>query len=374
MKDKIKILFDHQIFSTHICGGISRYFYELIKHFNLDDNIDVALSLDYSNNNYLNQYHHRYNKTFLENINFRGKAHLINFINKQKSKKVLRGQDFTIFHPTYYDPYFLDFIGTKPFVLTIHDMIHELFFDQFFVGDKAVLDRKKILAQKASKIVTVSENTKLDIVRLYRIPENKIRVIYHGNSLQSKFDCIPNNYKGAYEKYILYVGSREFYKNFNTFIQAAVPILKDDDSLHIVCAGGLDISNDEFKLFRNLKITERIHHYAFVDDGRLSCLYKNALAFIFPSLYEGFGMPILESFACGCPAIVSKSSSLTEVAGNAAAYFDPTDSQSITETIRNVIYDTTIMEEMKRKGFLRIKDFSWEKASAQTKSVYLSIL
>lgn len=369
----INVLLDHQIFSTYVYGGISRYFCELIKHLNGNTAITINLPSIYSNNNYLREIPGINYKPFIENIRFRGKAHLLNILNRRISRTSLKKQSFDIFHPTYYDPYFLNHIADKPFVLTIHDMIHELYAGHFLPQDNTA-KWKRLLIKKASKIITVSENTKRDVVRYYGLDESKIEVIYLANSLYYDATVEFNNKIRLPDRYILYVGDRKGYKNFDTFIRAASQILLRDKGLHIVCAGGCKFSVEELELFTKLRISGRVYHYSMIGDQLLAHLYHKASAFIYPSLYEGFGLPVLESFACGCPAIVSNSSSLPEVAADAAVYFDPQDSLSIETSISNVLYDKKLVQKLRNMGFERLKCFSWDKTAKKTQSIYMGLL
>ena len=205
----MKVLYDHQIFTMQIYGGISRYFIELMKNIENDNEIEYELSLRYSNNYYLKKLNNLTYKTFLENYSFKGKYRLLNILNKNVSKEYISRGDYDIFHPTYYNPYFLDYIDRKPFVLTIYDMIHEIYPEMFSSKDKTS-ERKKILAQKATKIIAISENTKRDIIKFLGIGENKIEVIYLGNSLNINKDDKTINIIIP-EKYILFVGSRRGY-------------------------------------------------------------------------------------------------------------------------------------------------------------------
>lgn len=363
----MKVLYDHQIFSNQVYGGISRYFYELMTHLSKCRE-DFELSLRYSNNLYIKNSSFIKNNTFFEQVHFRGKHRLLNLINKPCSVKKLKNRDFDIFHPTYYDPYFLDYIGNKPFVLTIHDMVHEIFPTMFPLRDKTP-EWKKILVSRATKIIAVSESTKRDIIKLYGIDDQKIEVIYHGNSINVGPYTEVSNIKLP-EKYLLFVGDRHIYKNFGNFIKSVSPELKINKTLNIVCGGGKKFTREETNLFKALNINNQVYHYSIVNDEMMAHLYTKALAFVYPSLYEGFGIPILEAFACGCPVIVSNSSSLPEVARDAAAYFDPYDIVSMNETVRRITHDEDLRKRLKEKGFERLKSFSWEKTAEQTKEVY----
>jgi len=367
----MKVLYDYQIFTSQIYGGVSRYFFELMSNFNNDKEIEYLLSLKYSNNYYLKNLNGLSNKTFLEHLSFRGKCKLLNLINKKASKDHLLRENYDIFHPTYYDPYFLDYIDRKPFVLTIHDMIHEIFPEIFPLKDKTV-ERKKLLAQKATKIIAVSENTKKDIIKILGVDENKIEVIYHGNPFKINKNDETKKIKIP-EKYILFVGSRMGYKNFDLFVETITPLLIKDNELKVVCVGGGNFKEIEKEKLKRLNIINKIYQYS-INDNILAYIYQKAVAFVFPSLYEGFGIPILESFACGCPVICSRTSSLPEAAGDAAIYFDPTDKFSISYSIQKVLYDNNLRDQLIYKGYLRVKEFTWEKTAKKTKNLYDSII
>lgn len=369
----MKILYDHQIFIYQDFGGISRYFYELMNAFEKDKDIRFDLSLAYSNNQYIKNARFIKSKPFFKTRKFKGKNRLLHYLNMRGERKLLLGKDYDVFHPTYFNPYFLDYLGDKPFVLTIYDMVYELFPQIYSHRDKTGVS-KKLLAPKATKIIAISENTKRDIIRLFGIKEDKIEVIYLANPLAA--ETIEKG-KGAVsdlpQKYLLFVGNRRVYKNFDTFIESISSLLQDDNDLHLVCAGGGKFTPSEIAGLEKLGIMKKVTQRTF-DDSQLAQFYLNALAFVFPSLYEGFGIPILEAFSCGCPVIASNISSLPEVAGNAAEYFDPADKMSISGAVKKVIYNHDLRNELKDKGYERLKGFSWEKTTTNTKKLYQSIL
>ncbi|MFZ3169715.1 MAG: glycosyltransferase family 1 protein [Candidatus Methanoperedens sp.] len=367
----MKILYDHQMFTNQVYGGISRYFYELMNHFSQNQDIKFEISLKYSNNHYLENVNFTHHKTFFKDLSFKGKTHIMTFLNEFHSKRLLLKHDFDIFHPTYYDPYFLKYIDKKPFVLTIYDMIHELYPEMFSKKDKTP-EWKKLLAQKADKIIAISKNTKKDILKFYDIDEDKIEVIYLGNSLEKKDDFRTSNIKLP-DNFMLFVGDRVGYKNFEFFIHAISPLLKNDASLYLICAGGGNFSEKERHLINEQQIKNSVLQYS-VDDRILSYLYQKARVFVFPSLYEGFGIPVLESFSCGCPIALSKTSSLPEVAGDAGIYFDPMDEFSIRETVSKIIYSEEIRKELQLKGFKQLEKFSWEKTAKETANLYRSLI
>ena len=365
----MKILYDHQIFSIQIFGGISRYFKELSSQLDAKKNIRTEFALKISNNFYLE--HNRlkfYN--FLRKNNFRGKVRIIYFVNRLYTIYKLNKRDFDVFHPTYYDTYFLKFIGNRKFVLTVYDMIHEKFPMKFSEYDKTSKN-KEILANKAAKIIAISESTKKDLIEIFNINPSKIEVIYLANSLQLN-KKIDNKIKLP-KKYILYVGSRGGYKNFMNFLSSVTKILNSDNNLHLVCAGGGKFDDQENAYISKNNLEYKLLQFN-IDDKTLSYFYSNAKAFIFPSLYEGFGIPVLEAFACGCPLICSNTSSLPEIASDAAVYFDPLDEKSIETAVFNVLNHQELSASMIEKGYKRLEYFSWEKTAQLTEKIYQSII
>lgn len=382
----MRVLYDYQAFEMQRFGGVSRYFFELIKH--LDDTTDWELPIKYSANEYLSQlllpYVHlegtlNYYDSFLSNLNFKGKWSLYTLrntllpffdksqANQKYSKKVVSEAKFDIFHPTYYDDYFLRYLKKKPFVITIYDMIHERY-PEYFVGH-TTSERKKLLVDRAARVIAISENTKRDLIDIFGTSEEKIEVIYLANSLNNfSYNRQPKVTIDLPEKYLLYVGTRNIYKNFTFFLEAMQPLLMDYPELYVFCAGPV-FSPREIHDIESLKMTHRVVRIEANDDT-LFHLYSHALAFVFPSLYEGFGLPVLEAFHCGCPVILSNASSLPEVGGNAAVYFDPQDKISIRKQISLVLHNQQLRKQMIIDGYNQLQKFSWAQTAHLTQELY----
>ncbi len=366
----MKILFDHQIFTSQKYGGISRYFYELIREFDKMESIETKIPLVVSNNHYISDRKYVKYLDFLPNKHFRGKQRLFSIINKQNTILELKKQDFDIFHPTYYDPYFLKYIGDKPFILTVYDMIHEKFKEMFSHNDKTS-QNKRLLVEKAAKIIAISQSTKKDLIEIFGVDESKIDVVYLGNTMFTKLNKsidfeIP-------KKYILFVGSRGEYKNFERFIKSITTLLIKDKELIVVCAGGGKFRTKEIKLFEDLEIAKQVVQYD-LDDEALAYFYKNAQLFVFPSLYEGFGIPVLEAFYCACPLVCSNTGSLPEIAVDGACYFDPYSEDSIKNVISQVLNDINLRDKLVQNGTKRLEYFSWKQTALQTQKIYESVL
>lgn len=384
----MNILYDHQAFTMQTHGGVSKCFAELIAH--LPAQISYQIGIKESDNLYLIEKDlvkdlkscNLTLKNFLIPFSFKGKGTLFNWINqlfpqypssininKNYCIELLKSKNFDIFHPTFFDLYHLDYIGKKPFVLTVHDMTPELF-PQYYSHNFSQIKNKKILADKATHIIAVSEQTKRDLIEILQIPEKKISVIYHGGPDIAKKQITPI----INDNYILYVGNRGTYKNFNRFIYCFAQILKRYPSLKLVCTGK-SFDNKETTLFKKLKITDNIIHI-FADDSQLNNLYQHALAFIYPSLYEGFGIPILEAYANECPVLLNEKSCFPEIAQDAAIYFQ-LDEQNNTfiETMNTFLNNyPKFRNELVNKGKKRLQEFSWEKSAKQLANIYENII
>jgi glycosyltransferase involved in cell wall biosynthesis len=344
---------------------------ELIKNIKKLNLAEAKLSLNFSNNHYLDEINEIKVKSFFKNKKFLGKLTLTNYLNTPGSIFQIIKNDFDIFHPTYYRPYFIKFLKKKPFVLTVYDMTHELFPESVHRFDKTS-EHKKILVKKAERIIAISHNTKNDLVRLLNVPEEKIEVIHLASSLDKKFSLSKDKINLP-ERYILFVGTRKKYKNFQNLLLAFNNLSKIDENLYLICSGGGNFSEDEKIKFQELGLAKKIF-YKPADDISLATLYSNALTFVFPSLYEGFGIPVLEAMNCDCPVVLSNVSSLPEIAQDAAIYFDPKDVNDITRALSDVVFDIQKREELINKGRARRENFSWLKTAKETIKLYEKIL
>ncbi len=367
----MKVLYDHQCFVQQQYGGVSRYHYQLIKELNKLKNVNARLSLKYSNNFYINKDESFDVKKFFPNHKFYFKRTILDFINRISTNRILDEGDYDIFHPTYFNPYFLNHINDKPFIVTIYDSIHEKYPEIINSIDKT-LENKKILLSKAQLIIAISNSTKNDLIELYNIPPEKIEVVYLAASINKSLISL-NVKLNIPEKYILFVGNRDFYKNFNNFILAVEPLLKKHKDLFLICAGGGTFTNEEKMFFQSKQVARQILHKG-ADDVTLATLYANALAFIFPTLYEGFGIPALEAMNCDCPVIISNTSSLPEVGGDASIYFDPKNTDDMREKFESVIVSKDLREDLILKAKTQRQKFSFEKTARQTLEVYKRLL
>ena len=265
-------------------------------------------------------------------------------------------------------------------VITIHDLIslryknisaHQRFYFKYFLP---------FLISRAKLIIAVSETTKKDIVTFLKCPEEKIKVVFNGYDHINYFTIEGNRHviERAYgvKKYLLAIGPTYPHKNFETLIQAYKEL---DDSVRIqfplVIAGGKKEYVNTLKLLvKQLDLEINIRFIGYVPIDLMPALYREAEVFIFPSLYEGFGIPLLEAMACGCPVITSNTSSMPEVCGDAALYFDPLDRDALKKRIMNLTEDRKLWNEMRKRGLEQVKKFSWQRTAQQLKSVIENII
>lgn len=382
----MKVLYDLQAFDMQTHGGVSRCFAELYSH--RPAFVDAHISVKETDNVYLQELGFPPKGTLYKNFLCDKDTKLKHFLFKLKynilypkfsrldkrplinlfeTESVLKKGDFDIFHPTFFDDYFLPFLGKKPFVITVHDMIPEI-----FSIDKHQVEQKLAIIPKATHIVAVSERTKQDLVRIMHVPEEKVSVIYHGSDEEP---YMPSTTAPIAEEYILFVGTRYEYKNFKAFCKSCVVILKRHPQLKIVCTG-VPFSPEEFQFFESLGIKDRMVHKFVQTSQELLDLYHYAFTFVYPSKYEGFGIPILEAYKADCPVMLNRASCFPEIAGDAAVFFDLNSEKSDFEEQFETLYRLTGDErgELIQRQRERMKLYSWSKSAAQLADVYKDVL
>lgn len=362
----MNIVYDHQIFAMQEYGGISRYYYEIANRISAMGNEVEIFSPFYVNKYFCND------STILpwglKIPRFPKYIRVIpNIINQALSHLLIpHRRNVDIFHETYY-PTIDCCPHTAKRIITIHDMIHEKF-PQYFSRRDTTRKYKALAVQRAHHIICVSENTRRDLIELLNVPLEKTSVVYHGYSISCAIDSVkPANHE---KPFILYVGSRDSYKNFDLLLRAFASsrLLRNDFS--IICFGGGKASAREKELLRTLDLPFDCVKYVDGNDPVLAGLYASAKAFVYPSLYEGFGIPPLEAMAFGCPVICSNTSSIPEVVGDAAHLFNPTKTADLLAAIEAVVCSSEYSALLKSKGYERIKLFSWKKCADDTLGVY----
>jgi glycosyltransferase involved in cell wall biosynthesis len=287
-------------------------------------------------------------------------------IQKPLFERFAKKQNFDILHQTY----FADLKIKNKFkrIITIHDFTHEKLHGEFSSLDKtAVL--KKLAVEKSDGIICVSESTKNDLLERYNTKGKKIKVIYHGNSL--KYDVKEEPVlKG---KYLLYVGDRRSYKNFEIIIKLFEinETLRNEYRL-VCCGGGLFTKDEKVQMTKSNVINNFVQIEA--RDRKIANLYFYAKAFVYPSKYEGFGIPMIEAMYNGCPIVASNVSSLPEVGGAAALYFNPDSAEELNDKINIILENKEAVNKLTQWGKEREKIFSWDKCAEETYNFYEELM
>ena len=267
-------------------------------------------------------------------------------------------------------------------VVTIHDCIH-LMFPQYLPNRAAYAYARASMwaaARRSDRILTVSEASKRDILHFFNVKPEKIVVVY--NAIDEHFSATPSEEQVArirerYQldhKFVLYVGNIKPHKNLVRLIEAFSQLRRTHDDLKLLIIGD-EIS--KLPALRRAVHRNKLHKFVrflgYLKDDTLTVLYRLASVFVFPSLYEGFGLPPLEAMASGTPVVTSNVSSLPEVTGDAAVLVDPYDVDSISDGMRRILDDPRLAEELRIKGLKRAREFSWERSVEKTQRVYREV-
>lgn len=299
--------------------------------------------------------------------------------------KVLWSQIFLPFHlnfktkidvyfaPAHYAPRFCP----VPVVLTIHDLSYFYYPNEFRKIDLYQLKTwTEYSIKTATKIISVSKTTKKDIRKFYDIPDEKISIIYNGfekHDGDSKHTSL-EQYDIQKKKFILFVGTLQPRKNISYLIKAfsKFRITNPDFKLVIVGKQGW-LFDDIYAEVIRLNLEKSVLFTGYLTDMEVIKLYRNAFCFVLPSLYEGFGIPILEAMSNGCPVIASHSSSLPEIGGEACLYIDPTDEQDLLDKLNDLTDNEELTDTLIKRGYERVKNFSWVTCAKETLEVLTSI-
>jgi glycosyltransferase involved in cell wall biosynthesis len=362
----MKIIYDSQIFSEQEFGGISRYICALASQVSGFPDTTARIVAPLHVNGYLKElgdniavgnYVRRLPKT----------GRTIKALSSALFRPLVGMMRPDIVHETYYseNP---TCGGKMPRVLTVHDMIHERCPESFATNDP-MTRIKACSVHRADHIICISEKTRRDLLDIHQIPEEQVTVIYHGYDALSPPDLMAPDLMGS-APYLLHVGGRQGYKNFEGLLRAFAASSWLRDNFRIVCFGSGSFSAAERDLIAGLGLKESQVIQLGGGDDRLAALYKGAAALVYPSKYEGFGIPPLEAMSLDCPVICSNASSIPEVVGAAGEYFDPLDVESIRAAIERVLQSPTRRAELVELGHSRRLQFSWKKCAQETFDVY----
>ncbi len=358
----MKIYLDNIIFSLQRAGGISVYWYELLKRM-IGSGLDINLieRPEGTANLMRKSLAAEHENTMLESSR--------PLILSRYLPLTLKMEHLSIFHSSYYrTPLQKNLVS----IVTVHDFLYEHGLIRRDLRKYVHIYQKKYAIENADGIICVSENTKKDLIHFYKgIDENKIKVIYHGASEEFTKKSNPSSNSNITKligtKYILYVGTRAFYKNF----ELAIKTVKAIPGFKLILAGGGILAKKEIELL-NCELQNRYIHFDKISTQDLNLLYNHAFCLLYPSSYEGFGIPILEAMQAGCPVVTSNVSSIPEVCGNAGLMVNEITSDQFIEKI-NSLNDEAWRNEVIERGYKQACRFSWDNAYINTVTFYEEI-
>lgn len=361
----MQILYDGKIYLMQSAGGVNRYFANLIAGLPPGDtpHLTTCEAREVNYPAHPNLRVHRFRRFRPAGVSYR--------LEKLYFDRAAASRRFDLAHPTYYTLLTRREVSEYrcPVVITVWDMIHELFAaDLDPTGRNAEEKRRAILAAQA--VICISENTKKDLLERYPVHESRVRVTHLASEIDERLSHGPEPVPAR--PYFLYVGLRYRYKNFKGLLEAFAKLrtARRDAAL---CVVGEAFDEGESRLIADLRLGDAVEHYGRVTDAHLAKLYRRSVAFVYPSLYEGFGIPPLEAMACGTPVVAANRSSLPEVVGDAGVLFDPDSADDLADILRLLLDDEAERERLVAKGRLRARAFSWDKTVAQTLEIYRAV-
>ncbi len=366
----MRIAFDSQIFCEQAYGGVSRYYSCLAEAF-LAGGQELHVFAPLHQNRYLERLPQgTVSGLRLPKCPPRAES-ILRPLNVALARSGIDRWRPDLVHETYYTRR-RTHSGQCPTVLTVYDMTHELFADTFNPNDPTRAN-KAAAVMRADHVICISENTRRDLLAHYALPPEKTSVVHLGYDplKPSRGDNVVLNQNVPY---ILYVARRDFYKNFHGLLRAYAMSARLQGDFRIVAFGGGALRRVELELMDELGIDRSRVVQVGGDDSDLAQAYEQASVFVYPSLYEGFGLPPLEAMSRGCPVVSSNSSSMPEVLGEAAQFCDPEQPESIRDNLEQVLYSSELAAALVARGRERSATFTWQRCADQTLEIYRRLL
>lgn len=364
------VVYDHQTFIEQEFGGISRYFCELAARVNRSEGFRARVVAPLHYNAYLPDC--SVPKTALHlRLGFRGQGRVYRATNALLAPLATWASSPSLIHRTYYAP--LKRRSRVPVVVTVLDMIHELFPENFSPTDPVILN-KRACVSAADHLICISESTATDLMRLFGIPRSKITVTYLGYSDVFARPAPTGEVAPHARPYLLHVGQRGGYKNFKSALRAYAASARLTAEFDFVVFGGPAFNAQELAMMRDLALREGSVVRLGGSDADLACAYRHARAFVYPSQYEGFGIPPLEAMSSGCVVACSNASSIPEVVGDAALSFEPTNIDAIRQSLEKACFDEDARAGLLARGAARVREFTWDRCAQETVAAYRKVI
>ena len=382
----MRIAYDHQIFSLQKTGGIARYFCRLADQLHamhqdtgVKESLEVGVFAPFYRNQYLSQLpsgvvYGKQVKNYLPKT-----AGLMVNVNGLICRHRLRQWFPDLVHETYFSK--TRYAPQKtPVVLTVFDMIGELGggVEGRSLSTQALANLRQsdkyAAVARADHVICISEHTRKDLISLFDTPESKVSVAYLGCDGLPIEQIAESEFRKEQRPFLLYVGLREGYKNFTALLHAISSSTRLKHSFDLIAFGGGTLTILEQEQIKALGLKPNQIKQFGGDDHALAALYQQASALVYPSTYEGFGLPPIEAMSLKCPVVCSHTSSIPEVVGEAGEYFDPRQPESMALAIENVVFSRERTEELITKGIKRAKYFTWYRCAEKHLSVYQSLI
>lgn len=356
----MRVRFDDQIFTMQSRGGVSRYFVELIREFSDDPGlgVDPELGWRWTRND------HAIEAGLGTLLPIRRISRGCVLRTANRAVNVAKPEaDLT--HHTYYRSDYLSHKHTGPTAVTVYDMTPELFPEQFPRGNPHLLKREYV--KRATVVFCISEFTRRDLLRVYGSIESPMIVTHLG--VGDAF--VPGSTRPVWcpDGYVLFLGNRGGYKDFPLMLEAFAELAPRQSGTSLLAVGGGSFTEDERALISRWGLGNRVIQTA-ASDEELPGIYGGAEVFVFPSRYEGFGLPALEAMACGTPTVLAESSSLPEIGGDAALYFPPGDSSALATQLDRLLLDPEMRRDLSIRGVARARQFTWRRTARDTAHGY----
>lgn len=366
----LRVTFDPQIFVVQQYGGISRYFVSLAKELLMQQDLEAKLFIPLHLNTYLSQLSKEVSTGYRLPAVPKSRR-VIGIVTSMLWTRWVLSYKPHLIHETYYSscPYGPVSI---PRIITVYDMIHELY-PNYFPNAEAVTTAKKKSIERAHHVICISKQTQLDLIDIFRIDPAKTSVIHLGFDRLSINGTDGGVVAPPKQPYVLYVGARAGYKNFGTFVRAFARSRLMADGFAITCFGGGSFNPSERELLRSNGLSPNRVMQINGNDDSLAGAYQKAALFVYPSLYEGFGIPPLEAMSLGCPVASSNTAAVSEVVGESAELFDPLSEDSISQAMERIVYSRPRREKLIALGRDHCRKFSWKNCAASTMSLYKAL-
>ena len=354
------LAFDDQIFLLQSTGGISRYFANLMRGISRVSTTEVVFPYRFSRSKILqtDMGLHR-----LPERPARLSIPLGYLLNGRARGRIRQAE---VLHRTYYHPRYLEEVERSIVAHTVHDMIPERLPALFPLGNPHLAKYQHL--KSADLILCTSKSTERDLREFY--PDLTALVVVVPLGVSSEVFHPVNRASLGNGKFVLFVGSRRGYKDFLVLARAFAQL--NDKRLRLIAVGGGPFTSFEKAELSQLGILPRSHQVS-ASDAELRDFYASALAFVYPSRYEGFGLPTLEAMSTGCPTILARSSSHPEVGGDAALYFEPEDDESLARQLEKLVESERMRQDLAEAGLRRSREFSWERTALKTLEAYSKV-